>query len=141
MVKHTQTIRRLLADELFENVWPFCGVGAERVNFDTLSSLINYLLIVWDLIVGGSIVKHIDGWRLNKSMRSTISGRSIPGATTKGMIPHVKGCLQDTSPDFVILHYDTNDLNDSSTSEEIAEKILNLATLIKTRKNQVFVSG
>ena len=28
MVKHTQTICRLLADELFECVWPFCGVGA-----------------------------------------------------------------------------------------------------------------
>ena len=28
MVKHTQTIRRQFADELFECVWPFCGVGA-----------------------------------------------------------------------------------------------------------------
>ena len=32
MVKHTQTIRRLLADELFECVGPFWGVGAYRVN-------------------------------------------------------------------------------------------------------------
>ena len=30
MVKHTQTIRRQIAEELFECVWPFCGVGAER---------------------------------------------------------------------------------------------------------------
>ena len=28
MVKHTQTIRRQAADELFERVWPFCGVDA-----------------------------------------------------------------------------------------------------------------
>ena len=31
MVKHTKTIRRQQptnADELFECVWPFCGVGA-----------------------------------------------------------------------------------------------------------------
>ena len=28
MVKHTQTIRRQIADELFERVWPFCGIGA-----------------------------------------------------------------------------------------------------------------
>ena len=28
MVKHTQTIRRETADELFECVWPFCGIGA-----------------------------------------------------------------------------------------------------------------
>ena len=32
MVKHTQTIHRLLGDELFECVWPFCGVCALRVN-------------------------------------------------------------------------------------------------------------
>ena len=28
MVKHTQTIRRQIPDELFECVWPFCGIGA-----------------------------------------------------------------------------------------------------------------
>ena len=28
MVKHTQTIRQQFAEELFECVWPFCGVGA-----------------------------------------------------------------------------------------------------------------
>ena len=74
-------------------------------------------------------------------MRSTVSVRSIPGATTKGMTHHVKGYLEDTFPDFIILHHCTNDLNSNSTSEEIAAKILNLAALIKTSKNQVFVSG
>ena len=72
------------------------------------------------LIAGDSIVKHFDGWRLNKRMRSTVSLRSIPRATTKGMIHHVKGCLEDTSPDFIILDHGTNDLNGDSTSEEIA---------------------
>ena len=28
MVKHTQTMRRQFADELFERVWPFCDIGA-----------------------------------------------------------------------------------------------------------------
>ena len=32
MVKHTQTIRGQFANELIECVWPFCGIGAERVN-------------------------------------------------------------------------------------------------------------
>ena len=32
MVKHTQTIRRLFADKLFECVWPFCEIGALKVN-------------------------------------------------------------------------------------------------------------
>ena len=74
-------------------------------------------------------------------MRSTASVRSIPGATTKSMIHHVKGCLEDTSPDFIILHHSTNVLNSSSSSKKIADKILNLAASVKTSKNQVFVSG
>ena len=32
MVKHTQAIRRQIPDELFECVWPLCGVGALIVN-------------------------------------------------------------------------------------------------------------
>ena len=74
-------------------------------------------------------------------MRSTVSVRSILGATTKAMIPHVKGCLKDTSPDFIILHHGMNDLNGNSTSEEIADKVLNLVASIKTSKNLIFVFG
>ena len=32
MVKNTQTIRRQIADEFFECVWPFCDIGTLRVN-------------------------------------------------------------------------------------------------------------
>ena len=32
MAKRTQTIPRQFDDELFECVWPFYGIGAERVN-------------------------------------------------------------------------------------------------------------
>ena len=28
IVKHTQTIRRQFADEMFECAWPFCDIGA-----------------------------------------------------------------------------------------------------------------
>ena len=31
MVKHTQTIRWQIADELLECIWPFCEIGTERV--------------------------------------------------------------------------------------------------------------
>ena len=93
------------------------------------------------LIVGDSIVRHIDGWRLNKRMRSTVSVTSIPAVKTKDMIHHVKGYLEGTSPDFIILHHGTNNLNSNSTSEEIADKILNLADSIKTSKTQVFGSA
>ena len=33
MVKHTQTIRRQISDELFESVWPFCEIDAKRVKY------------------------------------------------------------------------------------------------------------
>ena len=31
MVKHTPIIRRQIADELFEYVWPFCQIGTYRI--------------------------------------------------------------------------------------------------------------
>ena len=36
MVKHTQTNRRQIADDLFECLWPFCGIGAKRVNIPNI---------------------------------------------------------------------------------------------------------
>ena len=36
MVKHTQTIRREFGNEWFECVWPFCGIGAYRVNIEDM---------------------------------------------------------------------------------------------------------
>ena len=57
------------------------------------------------LILGNSIVKHVEGWRLNKRMRSTVSVKSIPGATSKAMKYYFKGRLEDSSPDTIILHH------------------------------------
>ena len=45
MVKHTQTVCRQFADELFECVWPFCGVGAEKVK--TKNKWLTVNLSVW----------------------------------------------------------------------------------------------
>ena len=93
------------------------------------------------LIVLDSILKHVEGWRLNKRMKSNVSVRSIPGASTNGMIHHVKGCLEDISPDTVILHHGTNDLKSGNTSEKIATDIVNLALTIQNEKTKVFISG
>ena len=68
-------------------------------------------------------------------MELKVSVKSIPDATTKGIIPHFKGCLEDTFPDLILLHHGMNYLNSNSTSEEIANKILNLAASVKTSKN------
>ena len=34
MVEHTQTNHRQITDELFVCVWPFCEIGAKKVNTD-----------------------------------------------------------------------------------------------------------
>ena len=47
MAKHSQTIRWQIADELFECVWPFCKIGAERVNILPLASDKFIELLTW----------------------------------------------------------------------------------------------
>ena len=49
--------------------------------------------------------------------------------------------FRDKSPDHIILHHDKNNLKIIDTPEKIADKILNLASLVKTNENQVFISG
>lgn len=71
------------------------------------------------LIVSDSIINHIAGWRLNKIMKSAVSVRSIPGATIKDMLHHVKSCLEDTSPDNIMFYHGTK---------------------VKANENQAFIS-
>ena len=37
MAKHTQTIWKQIADELFECIWTFCEIGAQNMNVTTLA--------------------------------------------------------------------------------------------------------
>ena len=93
------------------------------------------------LIVGDSIIKNIEGWRLNKRMKSSVAVKSIPGATTKGTKHHIKGCLEDNSPDSIILHVGTNNLKNKESVEDIANDIMDIAIFIRNEKTNVFVSA
>ena len=62
------------------------------------------------LILGDSIIKNVDDCRLNRRMKSIVLARSISGATTKIMNYHDIGCLEDASPDTILLHRETIDL-------------------------------
>ena len=66
------------------------------------------------LIVGDSIVKNIESYKMKKSTKYVTTVKSIPRATTEGMIHHAKGCMVDFAPDIVMLHCGTNDLKKTS---------------------------
>ena len=87
------------------------------------------------LIVGDSIAKNIEGWRLNKRMKSSVAVKSITGATTKGMKHHIKGCSKDISPDSIILHVGTNNLKNKESVEDITNDIMDMAIFITKEKS------
>ena len=86
------------------------------------------------LILGDSIIKNVDDCRLNRRIKSIVSVRSISGATTKIMNSHVIGCLEDESPDTILLHRGTNDLENEESAEKIASNIINVALSGKNKK-------
>ena len=90
------------------------------------------------LILGDSIIKNFDGWRLNRRMNSVVSVRSISGATTKAMKHDVMGYLEDESPDMILLHHETNDLISEESTEEIASNIINVALSAKNKRHFMF---
>ena len=45
MVQHTQTIHQQFGDELFECIWPFCGIGAQRVKYEKLKEALIIRLV------------------------------------------------------------------------------------------------
>ena len=67
-------------------------------------------------------------------MKSTISVRSILGASTNGMRHHVNGCLEDISPGTVILHHWTIDMKSGNILVKIVTDIVNLALNIRSEK-------
>ena len=93
------------------------------------------------LILGDSIVKNIEEWRLNKRMKSSVAVKSISSATTKGMKHHMKGCLEDNSPDSIILHVGTRNLKNKESVEDIDNDIMDVEISTRNEKTNVFVSG
>ena len=77
-------------------------------------------------------------------MKSTVSLRCIPGATTNAMKHHPKGCLEDFSPDNIILHHGTNNLESHDNSEksdiDITSDIVDLGLPVKNEKTMVYIS-
>ena len=55
-------------------------------------------------ILGDSIVKHVEGWKLKNSLGNNhnVYVRNFPGVQVKCMRP-AKSCIRENNPDYVIL--------------------------------------
>ena len=57
----------------------------------------------------------------------------------QGMKHDIKGCLEDNSPDSIILHVGTNNLKNKESVEDIANDTMDIAIFIRNEKTNVFV--
>ena len=92
------------------------------------------------MILGDSIVKHVNGWQLSKSLKNEkASVLSFSGASSKQMMTYVKLTIEE-KPDFIILHAGTNDLRSNADPEEIVNSIVDVAVSSKENSSEVIVS-
>ena len=74
-------------------------------------------------ILGDSMAKHVEGWKLKKSAYKNhdVYVRSFSGAKVKCMKDQVKPCIREKNPDYVIFHVGTNELNSEKSFIDVAK--------------------
>ena len=94
------------------------------------------------IILGDSMVKHINGWEISKRLQSDckVYVKQFSGAKTKCMKDYMNPSLRENCDHF-ILHVGTNDLNPKRSPELIAKSIVDLATTFKGNSRDVSVSN
>ena len=102
------------------------GQGEQRPNEGTI-------------IVGDSIVKGLRKDLLSRAAKRRVTVRSFPGATTADMEHYLQPSLA-TKPKAIILHVRTNDLKNSSSARNVAEKIVDLGKMIATNSPNTSVT-
>ena len=90
------------------------------------------------IILGDSIVKHINGCEISKHLQSDC--KQFSGARIKYMKDYMKRLLRE-KPDHFILHIGTDDLNTERSLKLIAKSIVDLATTLKGSFCDVSVSN
>lgn len=90
-------------------------------------------------IVGDSILKNIQGWKMS-SGNCKVKVSSFPGCTTEDMEDHIKPILR-RKPHEVILHVGTNSLRSSTSERACAEQIVDLATNVVSQSVKVSISA
>ena len=92
------------------------------------------------VILGDSIIRDVKGWELTEESNKVVL-KSFRGATTSHMKWHIKPSTEQ-NPKKIILHCGTNDINDDSDPQNIAEEITELAkSITEDCNNNVTVSG
>ena len=94
-------------------------------------------------ILGGSMVKHVEGWKLKQFIEKdhNVYTRSFSGGKVKCMEHYVKPCICQKYPDYVILHVGTNGFNSVLPPERIAKSIIDVAKSTQSDSRIVSTSG
>ena len=94
------------------------------------------------VILGDSIIKHVYGNAITKSIRHKkhVVVKHFSGAKIEDMKHYVKP-TQEKKPAQIIIHVGNNDLPGNKNSEEIANEIVGFANSIKTSENNVVASS
>ena len=85
------------------------------------------------MLVGDSIIKQIQGWKLGKKVGHRVVVKSFSGATTSDMKHYLKPTLEKT-PQQILLHVETNDLQDQNPNV-VVDNAVELARKIESETN------
>ena len=93
------------------------------------------------LVIGDSMVKHIDGNKIGRAARSKAICHSYSGATVNQLARKFDECQsEDLQYNTIILHVGTNDLV-REEPEKVAADMDSLVNKVKAHTNKVAVSG
>ena len=85
------------------------------------------------MLVGDSIIKQIQGWKLGKKVGDRVVVKSFSWATTSDMKHYLKPTLEK-NPQQILLHVGTNDLRDQNPNV-IVDNVVELARKIESETN------
>ena len=81
------------------------------------------------IVVGDWIIKGLRKDLLSRAAKRRVSVRSFPGATTADMAHYLQPSLA-AKPKAIVLHVQTNDLKNSSSGRNVAERMVDLGNMI-----------
>ena len=93
-------------------------------------------------ILGDSMVKHINGFLITKTIghKYLVKTRPFKGAKAICMYDHSRPTIREFDPEYIILAIGTNDLTTEKKSSEIAKSIIDLAASLKSNRNEIVIS-